>query len=126
MDTTGELITMKNIIFTLVASVLLTACATGTKVAPLYYWGNFQNLQYQSFDDTQSVQDQITKMQQYFSEAQAKSLKPAPGSYAHLGMLYAKTGQAGEAQKYLELEKNTYPESAKYVDFVIKNMMRGK
>ena len=117
---------MKNFLFVLTASVLLTACATGSKVTPLYYWGGFESLQYQSLVDAKSVSDQVTKMEQYFTEAQAKGLKPAPGSYAHLGMLYAKVGQADAAKKYLELEKNSYPESANYIDFVIKNMKVGQ
>ena len=45
-----------------------------------------------------------------------------PGVYAELGFNYADKGNNVEAIKYFELEKNTYPESAKFMDSLIKSV----
>ena len=44
-----------------------------------------------------------------------------PGMRAHLALLYAKTGDDVAAQRLLEAERAQFPESAAYVDFLLKN-----
>ena len=40
-------------------------------------------------------------------------------TYAHYAMLMSKSGNEGEALKYLEMEKSAYPDSAHYIDFLL-------
>jgi hypothetical protein len=51
---------------------------------------------------------------------QAANRPVPPGMRAHLGMLYAETGNDGKAQESLLAEKASCPESATYVDLLLK------
>ena len=43
----------------------------------------------------------------------------APGIHAHLAMLYFESGNGSEGIQHFELEKQLYPESTHYIDFLI-------
>ena len=44
---------------------------------------------------------------------------PPPGYYAHMGMLYASLGQDDKAVRAFGDERTLFPESAKYLDFLM-------
>jgi len=44
-----------------------------------------------------------------------------PGFHAHLGYLYGEMGRNDLMQQQFVLEKELYPESATYIDFLIQN-----
>ena len=117
---------MKKIMMLMALSVLLTACATQEPKLVLYHWGEYQNLQYQSFDETAQVSEQIGGMERYFQEASSKNMKPAPGAHAHLGMLYAKSGNITMAKVQFEVERKLFPEANQYMSFMLKNIAGGK
>ena len=41
--------------------------------------------------------------------------------HGHLALLYAKTGDDANARKHLEAERAKFPESAAYVEFLLKS-----
>jgi len=98
---------------------MLTACKT---TEPLYYHGNYNTAVYAYFkgDDT-SIEQQIESLQQTIQAAEAAGKSIAPGIHAHLGMLYFESGNTALGTQHFEQEKTLFPESAKYLDFLMKS-----
>ena len=53
-------------------------------------------------------------------------LKVPPGYHAHLGLLYLNAGKTDQALAAWQQEKNLFPESTKYIDFLISNMKKSR
>lgn len=117
---------MKKVVITFIATLFLAACAHNQQNTTMYYWGDYQRLQYQALTEKNMPEEQIASMEKYFIEASNHNSKPAPGAHAHLGMLYAKIGNRAGAKDQFELEKQAFPESTAYMNFMIKNMNGGK
>ncbi|WP_339847609.1 DUF4810 domain-containing protein [uncultured Halopseudomonas sp.] len=99
---------------------LLGACAPVSP--PLYYWGNYQPVLYQHHKNGVTNYDpQISAMEAIVARAQAQGQSVPPGLHAHLGMLYFNTGRESEAQEQFALEKQLFPESGHFVDYVMKS-----
>ncbi|MCT6881524.1 DUF4810 domain-containing protein [Snodgrassella alvi] len=114
---------MKHILTTAIAALLLAACAQNNQPAhTLYYWGDFNKQQYQTLNNALTPQEQIANMEKYFLDAQSNQAKAAPGTHAHLGMLYAKVGNLAGAKTQFEMEKQAFPESTAYMNFLLKNV----
>ena len=54
-----------------------------------------------------------------------KNNTPPPGFHAHLGMLYALAGKQDQVAVEFETEKKLFPESAAYMDFLLKKSKKG-
>jgi hypothetical protein len=63
---------------------------------------------------------QISAMEAIVVRAQAQGQSVPPGLHAHLGMLYFNTGRELEAREQFALEKQLFPESGHFVDYVMK------
>jgi hypothetical protein len=120
---------MKYLVKTVVTSVglvligLTSGCATPEK--PLYSWGTYQKEVYNYFKkDGSSSTEQIIALEKQSEEAKSKGLKLPPGFYAHLGMLYAEVGQLDKVQQHFDIEKQLYPESTAYMDFLSRNLKK--
>lgn len=103
----------------LLAALALSACAGRTP--PLYYWNTYPNTVYQGMQQKKSPDEQIGLLERYLEQAKAKNMAVAPGVYAQLGMLYVETGRGDLAQKAFNEEKARFPESANFMDFLLKN-----
>lgn len=117
---------MKKLCFIFISSVLLAACGTSSSTKPLYYWENYSNTVYEGMQNKLSASEQITKLEEYLEKARAKDLAVAPGVYAQLGMLYLQTGQQSQAHQAFLKEKEAFPESAAFIDFLLKKQMKGQ
>ncbi len=97
----------------------LVGCET-TK--PLYHYGSYPNHVYEHFknEDT-AITQQIDDLEKTIAETTTRRLKVAPGIYAHLGFLYLQSGQIDSGLQHLVQEKTLYPESTKYIDFLLNN-----
>lgn len=104
----------------------LTGCANRNR--PLYSWNGYQSnvYAYLKNDGKTSAEDQILEMEQGIQEAAADGLKVPPGYHAHLGLLYLNAGKTDQALAAWQQEKNLFPESTKYIDFLISNMKKGR
>jgi hypothetical protein len=105
----------------LLAAALLTGCAAHTNT--LYEWGSYQAEVYDYFKG-ESKEKQIAELEKDLEKMQAKDRAVPPGVRAHLGMLYAEAGNDGKAVEMLQTEKARYPESATYVDFLLKKYQK--
>ena len=99
----------------------LVGCATAPK--PLYHWEGYQRQVYEYLKgDGTSPTEQLTVMQAQAEKARATGAALPPGFRAHLAMLHLRVGRFDEARQLVEAEKSAFPESAQYMDFVLKSM----
>ncbi|MCA8238064.1 DUF4810 domain-containing protein [Burkholderia cenocepacia] len=99
------------------AALLLAGCASSP---PLYQWTGYQPQVYEYFKGQKSPQEQIDALEKALQDIRAKGHTPPPGFHAHLGMLYASIGSEQQAEQELQAEKQLFPESAAYMDFLLK------
>ncbi len=102
--------------------LFLSGCATPPQ--PLYYWGDYQDQIYGHFKREKSPQEQIAGLEADVEKAASKNLALPPGFQAHLGMLYGSTGNSEKMRVHLEAEKRQFPESAVFMDFLLKKFER--
>jgi len=104
----------------LLGAALLVAMLSGCVAQPktLYNWGSYQNQLYARFKADTSPDKQIQEMEKTLQTR--KSDQPmAPGFHAHLGMLYGDVGRRAEMCEQFKLEKQLFPESAQFMDFLL-------
>lgn len=107
-----------------VIAATLAGCASEPK--PMYDWSAYQQQVYRHLKgDEASIEDQRLKLEAAAAVAQGKSLTLPPGYRAHLGLLYLKLGRADESRAALLAEKMMFPESAAYMDFLLRNFGTG-
>lgn len=101
-------------------AILLLATACVQQPRPLYYWGGYQEQVYDYFKNAGGgFEKQIIVLEADTQKARATGAQLPPGFHAHLGLLYAQVGKEDQVIQQLETEKTLYPESAKYMDFLI-------
>lgn len=105
----------------LIAALALVGCAQpGPK--PLYQWAGYQTSVYQYMKSNGAEPGaQIATLEAQIEKNKVANEANPPGLRAHLALLYAKTGDDVAAQRHLEAERAQFPESAAYVDFLLKS-----
>jgi hypothetical protein len=108
---------MKRVIL-LLMMLLLSACG-GPKT--MYVWDDYEPGIYSILkkEDT-DLSKQICNLEKTLQRSQAKGQRLPPGFYAHLGMLYGKSGDTAKMNSYFRMEKQQFPESSAYIDFLMK------
>lgn len=103
----------------------LAGCA-GPK--QLYAWNGYQTQVYAHLknDGKSSPEEQIIELEKGIQQAAAKGTQVPPGYHAHLGLLYLNTGRTDQALAAWNQEKALFPESTKYIDFLIGNMKKNR
>lgn len=100
------------------AALLCAACASQPKT--LYYWGSYQSTIYSHLKGDKGPEAEIQAMEKDKELALAKGEAVPPGFRAHLGILYGEIGRTDQMVENLEAEKRQYPESATFMDFLLK------
>jgi hypothetical protein len=104
----------------LALGLALVGCAQPVK--PLYHWEGFQRQMYEHFKgDGSSPGEQLLALEAQAQKAAASGAALPPGFRAHLAIVYLKLGRDDEARQQLQGEKAAFPESAAYMDFLLKN-----
>lgn len=105
----------------LCGALLIAGCAQPLK--PLYMWENFSRQQYDALLGTQtSVDEQIRTLQAHADKARASGAELPPGFRAHMGLLQLSAGNTSEARSLWEAEKTVFPESAVYMEQLLKRL----
>lgn len=105
----------------MVAAALLGGCAQAPK--PLYHWGGYQDSLYEHFKgDGRSPEQQLQTLAEAQQKAAATGTPLPPGFRAHVGLLQLRLGRDAEARSQFEAEKAQFPESAPYIDSLLKRM----
>lgn len=107
----------------LLLSPALSACSS--QRPPLYYWPGYQEQVYSSLSQKADPAKSIAVLEEGLAKAQSRNQIPAPGYYAQLGYLYAQIGRADQARSSFEKEKSLFPESAHYMDMLLRSMAGG-
>ncbi|HBV38456.1 MAG TPA: DUF4810 domain-containing protein [Erwinia sp.] len=105
-------------------ALLLTACAQ--KKENIYYWGDYQNSLYSFYQNGSAPQKEIDTLNKVVEQAKAQNKPVAPGLHAQLGLLYVNAGQPDLAFQQFTAEKTAFPESASYMDLLMRNKQGAK
>lgn len=99
--------------------LLLAGCQTAH---PLYYWGNYESINYLSYSkpDKATLEVQREKLEEDLQKAGGHNLTANPGLHAQLGYVYYQLGRVGDAIKEFAAEKALFPESATFMDRMIE------
>lgn len=76
--------------------------------------------------DTTAPIEQLTLLEEIQQKANSKNMQLPPSFYAHMALLYLENGKLDEFEKCLNTEKSIYPESSKYVEFLLKNVKKSE
>ncbi len=108
---------------TLTVVLFMSGCSSQPK--PLYNYGNYSESYYQSKKElTAESALQLQKSIEYAIENSTKSRsgRVPPGMYANLGYIYLKGGKTDKAVESFKKEKEIYPESAHFMNRMIKKI----
>jgi hypothetical protein len=93
----------------------------------MYSWQSYQPSVYAYLkDDGADSTLQIQALEKNIETARAANVELPPGFRAHLGMLYLKTGDGDKGVEQLQGEKVAFPESAPFMDFLMRNVGKPK
>ena len=115
---------MKTIVRCL-AIVLVALASVGCVQAPkqLYIWETFPRQQYDILSgQTISPESQVQSMEVLAEKARATGSALPPGFRAHLGMLHLNSGNIASARQMWQAEIAAFPESAIYIDSLLKRL----
>lgn len=110
---------MKGKFIALLLPLLMVGCKT---TEPLYYYGSYNTAVYSYLQgEGTTLEEQITVLEETIQNASANSKPVAPGIHAHLGMLYFESGDTNQGKLHFVQEKQLFPESAQYIDFLLSS-----
>lgn len=109
-----------------VAAVLVMAgCAHAP--AQMYLWDDYPRNVYDYLrGDGADPAAQLQRMTAQADKARIGNRPLPPGFHAHVAMLQIQLGQYDAARAQLEAEKLAFPESGRYMDFLLKNFEEKK
>lgn len=113
--------TWRNCAGLLLGSLVLVGCNTQK---PLYQWESYQPQVYEYFNG-QSKEEQAIALERDLEKIKAKNGAVPPGYHAQLGLLYSSLGKDDQMIQQFQTEKALFPESATYMDFLMKNASKG-
>lgn len=99
--------------------LLLTSCEPSKN---LYTWGNYSHSSYSYLKnaDEKSTQELIAVYKQLIEKQNGTRMVPPPGICADYGFLLLQQGKTEEGKALLQREVELYPESAIFIDRVLK------
>lgn len=100
----------------IIIAMLFTGCA---KKETMYYWADYQNNLYSYYQlDKSSFEEQTISIEHIVEKAKSSGKPVPPGLHAHLGLLYANTGQQDKALEQFQIEETLFPESTNFIKFI--------
>lgn len=109
----------------IVAVVLTVLCACSCAHQNKYYWGNYDSSLYHYYKSPENSEDYETDLKTVIEKAEAKKKVP-PGIYAEYGyQLMLKKDWDGASANF-EKEKALWPESAPFMDSLVKRVQEMK
>ncbi len=114
---------MRIIVFILI-TILLSAC---TQNSSIYYWGSYSKSLYETkknpSEKTEANHEET--LTQIISKSKSKGKPIPPGVCLEYADILFKKNDKGNAISYLNQEKQFYPESSAFVDFLIEKVYGG-
>ncbi|MBC7958132.1 MAG: DUF4810 domain-containing protein [Cytophagales bacterium] len=110
-------------LLTLATAIALLAGCAQNRQKPIYMWEAFPRQQYDTLlSHGAPPLDQIANLEAHAEKARATGAALPPGFRAHLGMLKLNAGDTNEARRLWLAEKTAFPESAPYMDQLLKRL----
>jgi hypothetical protein len=111
----------KRLVCRVFLALVLAACLCDcqTEPPPLYSWGSYETQVY-SYLKGESRAAQLATLERDLGKIGADGKAVPPGFYAHLGLLYAETGNNAKALACFQAEKARFPEAAAFMDFLLE------
>lgn len=107
----------------LLFTALMGGCAH--RPATLYQWGNYQgNVDAYLRGDKSSPETQTQQMEMDLQKIRSGGGALPPGFQAHLGLLYGQQGRLDQFAEQVNAEKQQFPESATFMDFLLRNFKK--
>ena len=103
----------------------LALALAGAGCTTTYYdWGRYEESVYlvTAKPDGFDLAAEIDALEQQLEQSAAKERPVPPGLHAHLGYLHTVAGHGDAARAHFEREKALYPESAKFVDYLLARL----
>lgn len=108
----------------LLAAVLAGGCASPPRT--LYDWGAYpQALAIHLRQAGGDAARQASLLEDQLQRANNAARAAPPGLHAHLALLHTQLGNEALALRHLQAEKALYPESAAYMDFLLRSARKG-
>jgi hypothetical protein len=101
-------------------AILAAAALAGCAAQPLYKWGNYDGLLYESYKEPGKTAELQQNLEHHIASLEHSHAKVAPGLYAELGTLYMQNGDAEKARQYFAKERDAWPESRTLMDSLIQ------
>ncbi len=100
------------------AAMLLTGCGTS-----IYRWSGYEGsiATFYAHRDDDTMAGQVKSLSVQADKSRRAGRVP-PGMLAHLAYFYYLNGDTTTAAQYLRAEKETFPESAHFVDFILRQI----
>lgn len=109
------------------ALALLSALPLAGCASTHYDWGRYEDSVYATTvtPDGFDLQAEIDSLEQQIERTAQRDRLPPPGLHAHLGWLQAEAGNGDAARQHFETEKRLFPESASFMDELIRRSAGG-
>ena len=105
----------------LVATLLALTGGANKAPPPLYGWNGYEkNLDTYFRGNRESWDTQSKRMEEDLQKMRAAGQATPPGYQAHLGLLHGKQGDLARFQQHLQAEKEQFPESETFVNFLLR------
>ena len=105
-----------------ILAVLATAAMTGCG-SSIYRWSGYEGSIAGFYDhrDDDITAGHVKSLSSQVEKSQRAGRVP-PGMLAHLAYFYYLNGDTTTAAEYLRAEKEAFPESAQFVDFILRQV----
>ena len=112
------------IILLFLVILIVAGCVQNTS---MYYWGNYSNTlyAYKKNPSQETLQTHINMLDKIINTSNRYGKRVPPGIYAELALMKKTLDPDANVSELLLLEKQTYPEAGKFMEFVGKTMMGG-
>lgn len=104
----------------LLGAALLAGC---NSTPTMYQWNDYQWQVYEYFKG-ESTEKQLSALEAGLQKMQAAGKLPPPGYFAQMGMLYGSQGKNEQMLSAFRSEKEAFPESTAYMDFLTRNFKK--
>jgi len=107
------------------AALVLVSAGCFSPPVTLYDWGDYEESLYRVYREGAPIEDEIRILAEEVRQTQEAGKNIPPGRLAHLGYLCGLAGDRTRAADFFRLEKELYPESGKFMGFLIEKMPCG-
>lgn len=111
----------------LAGAAMAAALACGCAQQPLIYrWGVYEELVYEMYAKPGKADPgtQVARLSEDIARTQAEGKRVPPGVHAHLGYMYYLQGNSDAAYQEFATERELFPESATFVDGILRRLGR--